>query len=95
MYKALLEPQGFRKGMDRHDGQVVGVPLIRVSSHYNVEANTFSLKLSQEVPRPQGNRSKSIMFIPIVIGLLDFNGKDLPLPSIYHDGTLESHEKDG
>ncbi|KAI4372817.1 hypothetical protein MLD38_011005 [Melastoma candidum] len=86
MYKTLLGPQGFRNRMDlyfeRHDGQAVGVPLIRVSSHFNAEANTFSLKLSQEVPSTPGQPVKEYMFIPIVIGLLDSIRKDLPLPSI-------------
>ncbi|KAJ0859683.1 putative cytosol alanyl aminopeptidase [Helianthus annuus] len=30
------------------------------------------------------------MFIPVAAGLLDSNGKDMPLSSIYHDGKLES-----
>ncbi|KAI4370277.1 hypothetical protein MLD38_018644 [Melastoma candidum] len=72
-----------------------GTPLVRVSSHYNAEANAFSLKLSQEVPPTPGQPVKEPMFIPIVVGLLDSNGKDLPLSSIYHDGTLQSLVKDG
>lgn len=30
------------------------------------------------------------MFIPVALGLLGSDGKDMPLSSIYHDGKLES-----
>jgi len=30
------------------------------------------------------------MFIPVVLGLLDTSGKDMPLSSVYHDGALKS-----
>ncbi|KAG6688561.1 hypothetical protein I3842_11G131700 [Carya illinoinensis] len=30
------------------------------------------------------------MFIPVAVGLLDSTGKEIPLSSVYHDGTLQS-----
>lgn len=35
------------------------------------------------------------MFIPVALGLLGSNGKDLPLSSVYHDGKLESFSNNG
>lgn len=45
---------------------------------------------SQEVPPTPGQPVKEAMFIPVSLGLLDSTGKDLPLSSVYHGGTLQS-----
>ncbi|KAA8520842.1 hypothetical protein F0562_011515 [Nyssa sinensis] len=67
-----------------------GTPHLKVTSSYNAEARTYSLKFSQEVPPTPGQPVKEPMFIPVAIGLLYSNGKDMPLSSVYHDGKLES-----
>lgn len=35
------------------------------------------------------------MFIPVAVGLVDSTGKDMPLTSIYSDGTLQTLSTDG
>ncbi|KAF8013395.1 hypothetical protein BT93_I1289 [Corymbia citriodora subsp. variegata] len=72
-----------------------GTPTVKVTSSYNAEARTFSLKFCQEVPPTPGQTVKEPMFIPVSVGLLDSIGKDMPLSSVYHDGTLQSITKDG
>ncbi|KAJ4954357.1 hypothetical protein NE237_011140 [Protea cynaroides] len=72
-----------------------GTPLVKVTSSYNAEAQTYSLKFSQEVRPTRGQLVKEPMFIPVAVGLLDKNGKDMPLISVYHDGMLESVKKNG
>ncbi|GFZ06889.1 peptidase M1 family protein [Actinidia rufa] len=67
-----------------------GTPVVKVSSSYNAEARTYSLKFSQEVPPTPRQPLKEPMFIPVAVGLLDSSGKDMPLSSLYHDGKLES-----
>ncbi|XWS48912.1 hypothetical protein CRYUN_Cryun13aG0117500 [Craigia yunnanensis] len=87
----------------RHDGQAVtcedfftamysqaGTPVVNVTSSYNADAHTFALKFSQEVPPTPGQPVKEPMFIPVAVGLLDSSGKDMPLSSVSHDGTLQS-----
>ncbi|KAI7747638.1 hypothetical protein M8C21_032531 [Ambrosia artemisiifolia] len=81
MYKTLLGSQGYSQA---------GTPVVKVTSSYNAEAHTFSLKFSQTVPPTPGQPVKEPMFIPVAAGLLDSNGKDMPLSSIYNDGKLES-----
>ncbi|KAJ4712047.1 puromycin-sensitive aminopeptidase-like [Melia azedarach] len=66
-----------------------GTPLVKVTSSYNAEAHTYSLKFSQEVPPTPGQPVKEPMFIPVAVGLLDSSGKDMPLYSVYHDGKLQ------
>nr|KJB20634.1 hypothetical protein B456_003G157400 [Gossypium raimondii] len=67
-----------------------GTPVVKVTSSYNAEAHTFSLKFSQEVPPTPGQPVKESMFIPVAVGLLDSSGKDMTLSSVYHNGTLQS-----
>lgn len=67
-----------------------GTPVVKVTSSYNAEAHTFSLKFSQEVPPTPGQPVKEPMFIPVAVGLLDSSGKDMILSSVYHNGTLQS-----
>ncbi|XWS61753.1 hypothetical protein CRYUN_Cryun07bG0152700 [Craigia yunnanensis] len=69
---------------------LAGTPVVKVTSSYNADAHTFSLKFSQEVPPTPGQPIKEPMFIPVAVGLLDSSGKDMPLSSVYHDGTLQS-----
>ncbi|PIA34216.1 hypothetical protein AQUCO_03800066v1 [Aquilegia coerulea] len=72
-----------------------GTPSVKVTSSFNAEAKTYSLKFSQEVPPTPGQQVKEPMFIPVAVGLLDSNGNDIPLTSLYHDGMLESISASG
>ncbi|KAF9601242.1 hypothetical protein IFM89_018352 [Coptis chinensis] len=67
-----------------------GTPIVKVTSSFCPEANTYSLRFSQEVSPTPGQQVKVPMFIPLAVGLLDSNGKDIPLMSVYHEGLLES-----
>ncbi|XP_015896102.3 puromycin-sensitive aminopeptidase [Ziziphus jujuba] len=67
-----------------------GTPILKVTTSYNPEAHTFSLKFSQDVPPTPGQSVKEPMFIPVALGLLDSTGKDMPLSSVYHGGILQS-----
>ncbi|XP_044477179.1 puromycin-sensitive aminopeptidase-like isoform X1 [Mangifera indica] len=66
-----------------------GTPRVKVTSSYNAETNAYSLKFSQEVPPTPRQPVKEPMFIPVSVGLLDSSGKDMPLSSVYHDGTMQ------
>ncbi|RLN05000.1 puromycin-sensitive aminopeptidase [Panicum miliaceum] len=72
-----------------------GTPTVKVSSSYDPSSQTFSLKLSQEVPPTPGQPVKEPMFIPVAVGLVDSTGKDMPLTSVYSDGTLQTLSSDG
>nr|CAB3483836.1 unnamed protein product [Digitaria exilis] len=72
-----------------------GTPTVKATSSYDPSSQTFSLKLSQEVPPTPGQPVKEPMFIPIAVGLVDSTGKDMPLTSVYSDGTLQTLSSDG
>ena len=69
-----------------------GTPIVKVTSSYDPNAHTFSLKFSQDVPPTPGQPTKEPMFIPVAVGLLGSNGKDLPLSAVYQDGLLKTVE---
>ncbi|KAI3855573.1 hypothetical protein MKX03_006611 [Papaver bracteatum] len=72
-----------------------GTPTVNVTSFYNSEAKTYSLKFSQEVTPTPGQAVKEPMLIPVAVGLLNSNGKDMPLTSVDRDGVLQVVSADG
>ncbi|KAL9167532.1 hypothetical protein ABFS82_05G104300 [Erythranthe guttata] len=72
-----------------------GTPCLKVVTAYDAQAKSYSLKFSQVVPPTPGQPVKEPMFIPVAVGLVGPNGKDIPLSSVYHDGKLETITKDG
>jgi len=47
------------------------------------------------VPPTPGQPVKEPMFIPVAVGLVDSTGKDMPLTSVYSNGTLQTLTSDG
>nr|XP_010935789.1 puromycin-sensitive aminopeptidase isoform X2 [Elaeis guineensis] len=66
-----------------------GTPHVKVTSSFDPDARTYTLRFSQEVPPTPGQPVKEPMFIPVAIGLLDSSGKDMPLTTVYNDGVLQ------
>ncbi|WP_281684630.1 aminopeptidase N [Thalassobaculum salexigens] len=112
LYRTLLGPEGFRKGLDlyfrRHDGEAVttddflaamadanghdleqfrlwysqaGTPRVEAEGRYDAAAKRYRLTLRQSVPATPGQPEKRPMQIPLAVGLLDAEGRDLPLGS--------------
>ncbi|XP_020115205.1 puromycin-sensitive aminopeptidase isoform X2 [Ananas comosus] len=67
-----------------------GTPSVKVTTSYDPNAQTFTLKFSQEVPPTPGQPVKEPMLIPVAVGLLDSTGKDMPLSFIYNNGNLQA-----
>jgi aminopeptidase N len=110
MYRTLLGPAGFRRGMDlyfaRHDGQAVtcddfraaladangadlsqfgrwyeqrGTPLVEARGVHDARARTYTLTLEQSLERPEGVPAPPPLHIPVAVGLVGPDGRDLPL----------------
>ena len=56
-----------------------GTPLVTASTRYDAQQKTLELKLSQRVPETLGQPDKQPAHIPIRVGLLAKDGRDLPL----------------
>lgn len=54
-----------------------GTPVLKVSSKYDGGAKTLHLSVSQSTPATPGQKAKKPMHIPLAIGMLDENGKDM------------------
>jgi aminopeptidase N len=56
-----------------------GTPELRVSDEYDAGAQRYTLTVEQSCPATPGQADKAPMHIPLALGLLDKEGKDLPL----------------
>ena len=56
-----------------------GTPHLQVAIHYDAAAKTCDLTLIQSCPPTPGQAHKKPFHIPVAIGLLDGNGRDMPL----------------
>ena len=56
-----------------------GTPRVTARGAYDEAAKTYTLKLEQTIPPTPGQPKKSPMHIPIALGLLGPNGRDIPL----------------
>jgi aminopeptidase N len=56
-----------------------GTPEVVASGRYDARARTYSLEIAQTVPPTPGQPAKEPMVIPLAIGLVGRDGRDLPL----------------
>lgn len=56
-----------------------GTPRVSVETSWDQEHSTFTIRASQATPATPGQSEKYPLVIPILVGLIGRNGKDLPL----------------
>jgi aminopeptidase N len=56
-----------------------GTPEVVATGRYDPQAKTYRLELAQTVPPTPGQPSKEPMVIPLAVGLVGCDGRDLPL----------------
>ena len=56
-----------------------GTPRVKVTTSYDAEKQTYDITLAQSCPPTPGQAKKLPFHIPVAIGLLDGQGKDMPL----------------
>jgi aminopeptidase N len=56
-----------------------GTPVVSAKSRYDATAQTYELTLAQRCPPTPGQEKKLPFHIPVAVGLLGKDGKDLPL----------------
>ena len=56
-----------------------GTPDIKVAPHYDAQAKTYRLDITQTVPPTPGQPKKEPMVIPLALGFVGDNGVDLPI----------------
>ena len=63
-----------------------GTPRVKVTTMYDAEKQTYDITLAQSCPPTPGQSKKLPFHIPVAIGLLDGQGKDMPLSLNGHSG---------
>ena len=56
-----------------------GTPDVTVTPHYDAQAKTYRLDITQTIPPTPGQPKKEPMVIPLALGLVGKDGADLPL----------------
>jgi aminopeptidase N len=65
-----------------------GTPAVVVAGRYDMGAKTYHLEVTQTVPATPGQSSKLPMVIPLALGLVGHDGRDLPL-RLKGGGTID------
>jgi aminopeptidase N len=65
-----------------------GTPQVTVAGQYDAAAKTYTLEAKQSVPPTPGQPDKAPMVIPLDLGLVGKDGRDLPL-TLAGDGKIE------
>ncbi|MFZ6798334.1 aminopeptidase N [Undibacterium sp. Di24W] len=66
-----------------------GTPRVRAESSYNAEAQTYTLTLSQSCPKTAGQAKKLPFHIPVAVGLIDAEGKDIAF-QLQNESTIST-----
>jgi aminopeptidase N len=56
-----------------------GTPTLAITEHYDAQKSRYSLTVKQSCPDTPGQSDKAPLHIPLVLGLLDAVGNDLPI----------------
>ncbi len=77
--RAMADASGRDLGQFERWYSQAGTPLLRAETRYDEQAGTYTLKLSQSCPPTPGQPEKLPFHIPVAVGLLAADGRDLPL----------------
>jgi len=88
-YSAMEDANNTSLGTFKLWYKQAGTPTLKVSTEYNESAKTFTLNCSQELPKtPDMEEEKEAQLIPISVGLVGPDGKDLVLTSVEEGGQV-------
>ena len=67
-----------------------GTPRVQAEGRFDADAQTYTVTLSQSCAPTPGQATKEPFVIPVTLGLLDADGKDLPLQLMGESGDTTS-----
>ena len=77
--RALQDANGIDLSRFQRWYEQAGTPLLRAEGEYDPARRSYALTLSQSCPATPGQPDKAPLPIPVAVGLLDGEGRDLPL----------------
>ena len=69
-----------------------GTPIVESEGRHDAAKRTYTLRLSQSCPPTPGQPDKEPFVIPVAVGLLDAQGRDLPLELV--SGEVFGHRRE-
>ena len=77
--QAMQDASGIDLSQFRHWYSQSGTPLVAANGRYDAAARTYTLDVEQRLLSPNGSRRKPPLHIPLAMGLLGPDGKDMSL----------------
>jgi aminopeptidase N len=87
--KAMEDASGIDLGQFRSWYYQAGTPVVSIRSEFDADNKRYTLHVSQSCPDTPGQSNKKPLTVPLRLGLLGSDGKDLPL-KLHGDDTATS-----
>jgi len=87
--QAMEDASGVDLGQFRLWYSQAGTPEVTVSHTYDPAAETLTLDVRQTVPDTPGQTAKKVMHIPLALGLIGPDGRDMPLQLAGENGPTD------
>lgn len=91
--KAMEDASGIDLGQFRNWYYQAGTPVLTVQSEFDAENKQYTLRVAQSCPDTPGQSKKKPFHIPLRLGLLDSDGKDLPLTLAGEEGASTENDR--
>jgi aminopeptidase N len=89
--KAMEDVSGIDLQQFRNWYYQAGTPVVTVEGEYDAEKQQFTLSAEQFCPDTPGQLNKEPFYIPLCVGLIDEEGKDMPLRLVESEANISSN----
>ena len=91
--KAMEDASGIGLGQFRNWYYQAGTPVISIQSEFDADNKRYTLHVSQSCPDTPGQSNKKPLTVPLRLGLLGSDGKDLPLRLLVDDASTSETDR--
>lgn len=91
--KAMEDASGIDLGQFRNWYYQAGTPEVSIQSEFDAENKRYTLHVSQSCPDTPGQSNKKPLTVPLRLGLLGSDGKDLPLRLLGDDASVNKTDR--
>ncbi|MDA0279287.1 MAG: aminopeptidase N [Proteobacteria bacterium] len=91
--KAMEDASGIDLGQFRNWYYQAGTPVLSIQSEFDADNKHYTLHVSQSCPDTPGQSNKKPLTVPLRLGLLGSDGKDLPLRLLGDDAATSKTDR--
>jgi aminopeptidase N len=91
--KAMEDASGIDLGQFRNWYYQAGTPVVSIQSEFDADTKRYTLHVSQSCPDTPGQSNKKPLTVPLRLGLLGSDGKDLPLRLLADDASASKTDR--